>query len=137
MMRKKTYNRMVKQIHKINKSELSEPITIQRLKPLEEQENYNPLLKEWTGPKNWEDVIESSGIFDAYKKSEEWREIGMLDVHDYKCSINNDLPIDYEKLVEYRLVRKKNNKAYKIIFYREFIGEVHLGLRPVINKNGV
>lgn len=134
-MRKKTYNRMVKQIHKMNeKSPLSTPILIKRLKPLEEQKNYNPLLKEWSGPRDWEIVAETSGIFDAFKQSEEWREIGMLDIHDYKCSINDNLPIDYKNITQYIVERVEDKKLFNIVFHREFIGEVHLGLRPAVNN---
>jgi hypothetical protein len=133
-VKKKNYNRIIKRIHEINLSQISTPIRIKRLLPLNEQPNYNSLLREWYGPKEWEIVIETNGEIDAFKESEEWKEIGTLSVHDYKCKINDNLGLVLDDVSNYIVERLDNNKIYDVIFYREFIGEVHLGLRPVINN---
>lgn len=132
-MRKKTYNRMLKKIYEINLGYLSTEIIIKKLKPLNAQVNYNPILREWYGPKEWEIIVETKGEIDAFKESEDWKETGTLSVHDYKCKINNNLLIQMDDISNYIVQRLDNNKFYEIIFYREFIGETHLGLRPVIH----
>lgn len=128
-MRKKTFDRMIKMVHKINLSPLAYPIRIKRLKPLYEQSNYNPRLKEWFGPKEFDIVAETKGIFEAFKESEDWRENGMLPIHDYKCTVNDDIDVDTDCIVE----RIDTNEVFEIVFKREYIGEYVLGLRPVIN----
>jgi hypothetical protein len=133
-MKKRTYDRLIKKIHEINLSELSTPIRIKRLLPLNLQSNYNSVLREWYGPKEWEVVVETRGEIDAFKESEDWKEIGTLSVHDYKCKINDNLGLAINDISNYIVERLDNNKIYEVIFYREFIGEVHLGLRPVINN---
>lgn len=133
-MRKRTFDRMVKKVHEINLSELSTPIRIKKLLPLNQQTNFNPVLREWYGPKQWEIVKETKGEIDAFKESEDWKEIGTISVHDYKCKINDNLLLDLNEISNYVVERLDNNKHYDVIFYREFIGEVHLGLRPVINN---
>lgn len=133
-MKKKNYNRIIKRIHEINLSQISTPIRIKRLLPLNQQPNYNSLLREWYGPKEWEIIIDTNGEIDAFKESEEWKEIGTLSVHDYKCKINDNLGLVLDDVSNYIVERLDNNKIYDVIFYREFIGEVHLGLRPVINN---
>ena len=130
-MRKKTFKRMQKKVHEINYNPMSTPIRIKKL--AETQTNYNPLLDEWVGNRNWVTLVETKGIIDAFKESEDWKEIGMLGVHDYKCSINDNLNIDYHESNSYIVERLDNGKIYEVIFYREFIGEVHIGLRPVIS----
>lgn len=127
-MRKKSYKRMLKKIHEINDSPLSFPLIIRRLKPLSEQKNYNPKLREWFGPKEYETVAETSGIFESFKKSEEWHEIGTLSVHDIKCSINNDIPIRHD----YSVIRADTGEEYEVIFIRPYIGENVIGLRPLV-----
>jgi hypothetical protein len=133
-VKKKNYNRIIKRIHEINLSQISTPIRIKRLLPLNQQPNYNSLLREWYGPKEWEIIIDTNGEIDAFKESEEWKEIGTLSVHDYKCKINDNLGLVLDDVSNYIVERLDNNKIYDVIFYREFIGEVHLGLRPVINN---
>lgn len=124
-MKKKTFDRMVKKIHQINNSVLSIPIRVKRLKPLDQQPNYNSKLKEWFGEKEW-DVIETTGIIEAFKESEDWRENGMLYIHDFKISINNNIPIDTNCIVE----KVEDGSVYQVIFKREYIGENIIGLRP-------
>lgn len=131
-MRKKTYDRMLKKIHQINEGPLSTPIKIKKLLPLEQQSNYNFMLKEWYGPQQYEDILTTSGDLNAFKQSEEWREIGTLSVHDYKLAINDNLGLSLDEISHYIVERLDNNKEYEIIFYREFIGETHIGLRPVM-----
>ena len=131
-MKKKNYDRLIKKIHDINLGVLSTPIRIKKLKPLNQQGNYNAILREWYGPKQWEVVIETKGEIDAFKQSEEWKEIGTLSIHDYKCKINDNLGLVMDDISNYVVERLDNNKHYDVIFYREFIGEVHIGLRPVI-----
>lgn len=130
-MKKKTFERMQKKVHEINEGPLSSPIIIQKLKPLEQQPNYNRIMREYHGPQEWEIVVEATGIIDAFKQSEEWREIGTISVHDYKLTINDNLNLVLDDISNYQVKRLDNNKIYEIIFYREFIGEVHVGLRPV------
>jgi hypothetical protein len=133
-MRKKNYDRIIKKIHDINLGFMSTPIKIKRLLPLNQQTNYNAVLREWYGPKQWEVIVETKGEFDAFKESEDWKEIGTLSVHDYKCKINDNLGLVLHDISNYVVERLDNNQNYDIIFYREFIGEVHMGLRPVINN---
>lgn len=133
-MRKRTYDRMLKKIHDINTGILGTPIRIKKLLPLNQQPNYNSKLREWYGPKEWYIVVETKGELDAFKESEEWKEIGTLSVHDYKCKINDNLSLSLNEISNYIVERLDNNSIYEIIFYREFIGEVHLGLRPVVNN---
>jgi hypothetical protein len=133
-MRKKNYDRIIKKIHDINLGFMSTPIKIKRLLPLNQQTNYNSVLREWYGPKQWEVIVETKGEFDAFKESEDWKEIGTLSVHDYKCKINDNLGLVLHDISNYVVERLDNNQNYDIIFYREFIGEVHMGLRPVINN---
>ncbi len=130
-MKKKTYKRMIKKIHEINKSPLAFPIIIKKLKPLSEQTNYNPKLREWYGPKEWEIVAETTAIFDAFKQSEEWKEIGMLGINDYRATINNDVYIDHHCIVQ----RADTGRIFEVVFIREYIGEYAVGLRPV-NTDG-
>lgn len=129
-MRKKTYDRMLKKIHQINESPLSTPIVIKKLS--DNQPNYNSKLREWYGDKQWDIITEAFGIIDAFKESETWHEAGMIEAHDYKLSINNNLNLILDDITNYIVERLDNNKIYEITFYREFIGEVHIGLRPVI-----
>src|SRR5690554_4544433 len=129
-MRKKSFNRMIKKVHEINQSELAYDIKIKRLLPLEQQQNYNKLLKEWYGPKDYEIVAETKAIFHAFKESEEWKEIGMLSVNDYKITLNDNIPIDFNYIVE----RVKDGRLFEVIFIREYIGENIVGLRPVVNN---
>jgi hypothetical protein len=91
-------------------------------------------LREWYGPKEWEIVIETKGEIDAFKQSEDWKEIGTLGIHDYKCKINDNLGLVLDDITNYIVERLDNNKVYEVIYYREFIGEVEIGLRPVINN---
>jgi hypothetical protein len=134
-MRKKSFDRAVKKIHAINDGALGTPIQIKRLLPLAQQTNYNSKLKEWYGPRQWEVITEASGDITAFKESEDWKEIGTLGIHDYKCAINDNLPISFnhKDIGNYLVTRLDNNQNYEIVFYREFIGEVHIGLRPVIH----
>lgn len=131
-MNRKKYDRMIKKIHEINLGELGTEIRIKKLKPLNEQTNYNSILREWYGPKEWITIVETKGEIEAFKQSEEWKEIGTISVHDYKCKINDNLMIQLDDVSNYLVERLDNNKLYEVIFYREFIGEVHIGLRPVI-----
>lgn len=133
-MRKKNYDRLINKIHEINLGLLGTPIRIKKLLPLNQQTNYNAILREWYGPKEWEIVVETKGEIDAFKESEEWKEIGTLSIHDYKCKINDNLGLVLDDISNYVVERLDNNKNYEIVFYREFIGEVHLGLRPVIKN---
>jgi hypothetical protein len=134
-MRKKNFDRTVKKIHEINNMYgISTPIRIKKLLPLNQQTNYNSVLREWYGPKQWTTIVETNGEFDAFKESEDWKEIGTLSVHDYKCKINDNLGLVLDDISNYTVERLDNNQNYDVIFYREFIGEVHLGLRPVINN---
>lgn len=130
-MRKKTFERMVKKIHEMNGNPLSTPIKIFKLLPDDLQPNYNKKLREWFGPKEYIIVADTSGIIDAFKESEEWREIGTLGLHDYKVTINDNLNINIKELPLY--TAKVGNKSFNIVFYREFIGEVHIGIRPLLN----
>jgi len=132
-MKKRTYDRMIKKVHEINLGYLGTNIAIKKLKPLSEQSNYNRKLKEWFGEKEWDIVLETKGEIDAFKESEVWHEAGTVNIHDYKCKINDNLGIDFDDITKYIVVNLKNKREYEIIFYREFIGEVHIGLRPVIN----
>jgi hypothetical protein len=137
-MKKKTYDRLIKKIHDINLGIMGTSIRIKRLLPLNQQTNYNAVLREWYGPKQWEVVIETKGEIDAFKESEDWKEIGTVSIHDYKCKINDNLGLVMDDITNYIVERLDNNKHYEIIFYREFIGEVHLGLRPVMgNGNNI
>lgn len=131
-MRKKTFERMRKKVHEINLGELGTEILIKRLKPLELQPNFNHMLDEWHGPKEWEVVVQTKGEIDAFKESEDWKEIGTISIHDYKCKINDNLLLQMDDISHYIVQRLDNMKHYEVIFYREFIGETHLGLRPVI-----
>lgn len=133
-MKKKNFDRMIKKIHDINLGILGTNIRIKRLLPLEQQTNYNSLLREWYGPKQWETVIETKGEIDAFKQSEDWKEIGTLGIHDYKCKINDNLGLIMDNITNYIVERLDNNQVYEILYYREFIGEVEIGLRPVINN---
>lgn len=134
-MRKKTFDRIVKKIHDINLSEISTSIQIKRLLPLNQQTNYNTILREWYGPKQWEVIVETNGVISAFKQSEEWREIGTISIHDYKCKINDNLEeLSLNEISNYVVERLDNNQFYEVIYYREFIGEVEIGLRPVINN---
>lgn len=133
-MKKKTYDRMLKKIHDINLGFLSTPIRIKRLLPLNQQTNYNAVLREWYGPKQWEVIVETRGEIDAFKESEDWKEIGTIGIHDYKIKINDNLGLVFDDITNYLVERLDNNKHYEILFYREFIGEVHMGLRPVIGN---
>lgn len=130
-MRKKTYDRMIKKVHEINESPLSVRIEILRNKPLGMQPNYNSKLREWFGPKLYDVVADTTGIVDAFKESEDWKEIGNLGIHDYKVTINDNLNLNINELPNY--VAKINDKMYNIVFYREFIGEVHIGIRPLVS----
>lgn len=132
-MNKKTFKRMLKKIHEINESELSVPIIIKKLKPLEEQPNYNPKLREWYGPKEWDIVAKTTAIFDAFKQSEEWKEIGMLGINDYRVTINNNVYIDHHCIVE----RVDTGKVFEVVFIREYIGEYAVGLRPVNTNDSI
>jgi hypothetical protein len=133
-LKKKNYDRIIKKIHDINLGILGTDIQIKRLLPLDQQPNYNKLLREWYGPKEWEIVIETKGEIDAFKQSEDWKEIGTLGIHDYKCKINDNLGLVLDDITNYIVERLDNNKVYEVIYYREFIGEVEIGLRPVINN---
>ena len=133
-MKKRNYDRIIKKIHEINLSHLGTPIKIKKLLPLDMQTNYNAVLREWYGPKQWLTVAETKGEIDAFKESEDWKEIGTLSIHDYKCKINDNLGLALDDISNYIVERLDNGKHYEIIFYREFIGEVHIGLRPVINN---
>jgi hypothetical protein len=135
-MRKKTFDRMLKKVHEINLGPLGTKIQIKRLLPIELQENYNSRLKEWYGPRKWEVIAETSGDITAFKESEDWKEIGTLGIHDYKCTINDNLgiSINHKDITNYIVERLDTNEIYEIVFYREFIGEVHIGLRPVISN---
>lgn len=135
-MRKKNYDRIIKKIHEINLSALGTSIQIKKLLPLNQQTNYNSLLREWYGPKEWEIIVETKGEIDAFKESEDWKEIGTVSLHDYKCKINDNLGLVLDDISNYIVERLDNNKKYEVIFYREFIGEVHLGLRPVMENGG-
>lgn len=130
-MRKKTFNRMIKRIHDMNEGVLSIEVVIKKLS--ENQNNYNPILREYYGERQWEIVAETNGIIDAFKESETWHENGVIGIHDYKLSVNNNLFLNVteENINNYIVERKDNGIRYEITFYREFIGEVHLGLRPV------
>lgn len=132
-MRKKTFDRMLKKIHEINLGELGTDIVIKKLYPLDMQTNYNATLREWYGPKQWEIIAETKGEITAFKESEDWKEIGTLGIHDYKCKINDNIYLNPNEITNYIVKRKDNNKTYDVIFFREFIGEIHLGLRPVIH----
>lgn len=139
-MNKKMYNRMLDKIHELNESVLSTPILIKKLLPKEQQPSYNRLLKEYSDTNNklYEIIADTSGIFASYKESEDWRENGMLGIHDYSCSINDNLPnIKEDELNLYMVERKEDGKQYEIVFYREYIGEVLLGLRPVITNGTI
>jgi hypothetical protein len=131
-MRRKTFERMRKKVHEINLGELGTEIVIKKLKPLLEQTNFNSMLDEWHGPKEWEVVVQTKGEIDAFKESEDWKEIGTITIHDYKCKINDNLLLQMDDISHYMVQRLDNMKHYEVIFYREFIGETHLGLRPVI-----
>jgi hypothetical protein len=133
-MNNRRFKRMEKKIHEINLGPLSTPIRIKKLLPLNQQPNFNPILREWYGEKKWEVIAETRGEIDAFKESEEWREIGTIGLHDYKCKINDNLLLDLNQINNYVVERLDNNQFYEVIFYREFIGEVHLGLRPVLNN---
>lgn len=133
-MKKKNFDRMLNKVHKINLSPLSTPILIKKLLPLNLQENYNPILREWYGPKQWSVITETSGVFEAFKQSEDWNEIGTIGIHDYKCVVNDNLGLVLDDVTNYQVERLDNNKTYEVVFYREYIGEVQLGLRPVIGK---
>jgi hypothetical protein len=119
---------MIKRVQEINLNPLSTPITIKKLKPLLEQPNYNPRLREWFGPKEWDIVAETRGIFEAFKESEDWREIGMLETHDYKVTVNDSIQFD---TVECIVERPDTGQIFEIVFKREYIGEFVIGLRPV------
>jgi hypothetical protein len=127
-MNKKTFQRMEKMVHDINNGPLSFPLIVKRLKPLDQQTNYNSKLREWYGAKDYDIVANTNGIFSAFKESEDWREIGTLSIHDFKCTINNTVDIDDNCLV----VRVDTNEEYEVIFKREYIGEYVMGLRPVV-----
>jgi hypothetical protein len=129
-MRKKTYDRMIKKVHEINQNPLSIAIKILRNKPDAMQPNYNPKLREWFGPKEYDVIANTTGIMDAFKESEDWKEIGNLGIHDYKVTINDNLNLDIHELPNY--MAEINSKMYNIVFYREFIGEVHIGIRPLV-----
>jgi hypothetical protein len=126
-MNRKTFDRMVRKVHEINLNPLAFPITIKRLKPLNQQTNYNPKLKEFFGIKDYDIVGTTFGIFEAFKQSEEWKEIGTLSIHDWKCSISDNINIDTYCIVE----RTDTNEVFDVIFKREYIGEFVVGLRPV------
>lgn len=135
-MNEKKLNRMKNLIHELNNSELSTPIIIKKLDELNTQTNYNPLLNEWHGKKELVTVVETNGIIEAFKESEVWKENGTISVHDYKCIINDNLNIDLDEISTYIVERLDNNNHYEIVFYREYIGEIHIGLRPV-TRNAV
>lgn len=126
-MKKSTFNKMVKRVHEINDGPLSFPITVKRLKPLDQQTKYNAKLREWFGAKEYNIVANTTGVFSAFKESEEWKEIGTLSIHDWKCSINDDIDIDTYCIVE----RTDTSEIFEVIFKREYIGEFVIGLRPV------
>jgi hypothetical protein len=128
-MNKKTVQRMEKLVHEVNSGPLSFPIIVKRLKALDQQANYNPKLHEWYGPKDYDITSTTTAIFSAFKESEEWREIGTLSIHDWKCNVNNDVDVDDNCIV----IRTDTNEEFEVIFKREYIGEFVLGLRPVIN----
>lgn len=129
-MRKKTYDRMIKKVHELNEGPLSVNIKILSLKPLAMQPNYNPKMREWFGPKLYDVASDTTGIIDAFKESEDWKEIGTLGIHDYKVTINDNLNLNIHELTNY--MAEINKKMYNIVFYREFIGEVHIGIRPLV-----
>jgi hypothetical protein len=126
-MNKKSYNRMVKKVHEINSGPLSFPIIIKKLMPLDQQTNYNSMLREWVGPQEYEIVAYTTGIFEAFKQSEEWRENGTLSMHDWKCAINDTIAVDTNCIVE----RTDTSEVFEVVFKREYIGEFIIGLRPV------
>jgi hypothetical protein len=133
-MRKKTFERMQKKVHELNENPLSIPIKILKMLPDAMQPNYNPKLREWFGPKEYETVVETTGIVDAFKESEDWKEVGMLGLHDYKATINDNLNLNFHDITLYMAqLDNDENKMYNIVFYREFIGEVHIGLRPLVS----
>lgn len=134
-MRKKTLDRMIKLVHEINDGPLSYPLIIKRLKPLDQQSNYNRLLQEWTeGEPEFEVVAEVNGIFSAFKESEKWHDNGTLSIHDFKCTINetdeNGNPYVFD--TNCIAVRKDTGEEFEIVFKREYIGESAYGFRPVV-----
>lgn len=134
-MNKKTYDRMLKKIHELNEGILSTPILIKKLSSNDKQTSYNKILQEYTNSneKIYEIIADTNGIFSSFKQSEDWRENGMLGIHDYSCSINDSIPsLNENELNLYIVERKEDNKQFEVIFYREYIGEVVIGLRPVI-----
>jgi hypothetical protein len=130
-MKNKTFNRIIKKIHEINNSPIGESFTFKKLVSLDIQQNYNPLLNEWYGDKKWETIASVKGILEAFKESEVWRENGMLSIHDYKLSINNDINVDTNCIC----IRDNDGVEFEIIFKREFIGEFIIGLRPKVINN--
>jgi rRNA maturation protein Rpf1 len=126
-MKRKTLDRMIKLIHEINEGPFSYPIVIKRLKPLNLQTNYNVKLREWYGVKLYDVVATTTGIFSAFKESEDWKEIGTFSIHDWKCNINDDVDIDTNCIVE----RTDTGEVFEVVFKREYIGEFTVGLRPV------
>lgn len=126
-MKKRSYQRMIKKVHEINVGPLSYPITVKRLLPLDQQPNYNASLREWFGDQEYGITAITSGIFDAFKESEQWKEIGTLSIHDWKLSVNDDVDIDTNCIV----VRNDTNEVFEVLFKREYIGEIIIGLRPV------
>lgn len=127
-MRKKTFKRMLKRVEEINENPLSTPIKVKRLLPEEDQPNYNPILREWSGPKEFETVAETTGIFSSFKESEEWKPAGMVPGHDYKISITNNVEVKEDYIIE----RIEDGKIFEVVNVREYIGENVIGLRPVL-----
>lgn len=132
-MRRKTLERFIKKVHEINDGPLGEKFRILKNKPLVDQANYNPKLREWYGPKDYDEITIVSGILEAFKESQEWKDIGTISIHDYKLIINDTIPeINTGNIADMIAERVNDGKRYELVFYREFIGEVHIGLRPKV-----